>query len=260
VRPIAGATALVSGGAQGIGAAAVRLLASRGAAVLVADVNHDLGEAVEAEVGGTFVALDVTDPEAWTSIPPVDYAFLNAGTMTKATPCELEDLTLSSWSRVRSVNVDGVVNGLLHLLSSMRAQGGGSILLSGSLAGLASYPPDPFYAATKSLVVSLARSIGDRVDETSVRVNAICPGEVATRMLPADRAELLASRGYRPLSADEVAHAAVEILEQEGSGDVWSLVSGRPKERWVFPPIPRPTKVSPVDQGGSEARQIPPNG
>jgi NAD(P)-dependent dehydrogenase (short-subunit alcohol dehydrogenase family) len=79
-------------------------------------------------------------------------------------------------------------------------------------------------------------------------VNAICPGEVATRMLPADRAELLASRGYRPLSVDEVAQAAVEILEDGGSGEVWSLVSGRPRERWAFPPIPRPTRLSSVDQ------------
>jgi NAD(P)-dependent dehydrogenase (short-subunit alcohol dehydrogenase family) len=250
VRPIDGATALVSGAAQGIGAAAARLLASRGAAVIVADLNVELGKAVAHEVSGTFVALDVSDPLAWGAIPPVDYAFLNAGTMTKATPCTLEDLTLSSWARVRNVNVDGVVNGLLHLLSAMQKRGGGSIVLSGSMAGLASYPPDPFYAATKSLVISLARSIGDCVPETSVRVNAICPGEVATRMLPADRAELLARKGYRPLSVDEVAQAAVEIMEGEGSGEVWSIVSGKPKERWAFPPIPRPAKVA----------QIPPNG
>jgi short-subunit dehydrogenase len=116
------------------------------------------------------------------------------------------------------------------------------------MAGLASYPPDPFYAATKALVISLARSVGDSVAETSVRVNALCPGEVATRMLPADRAELLASRGYRPLSVDEVAEAAVEILEGGGSGEVWSLVSGRTKELWAFPPIPRPIRTGPVDQ------------
>jgi NAD(P)-dependent dehydrogenase (short-subunit alcohol dehydrogenase family) len=145
--------------------------------VVVADVNRELGEALAGEVGGTFISLDVSDPEAWTSIPPVDYAFLNAGTMTKATPCSLEDLTLPSWSKVRSVNADGVVNGLLHLLPTMQAGGGGSIVLSGSMAGLASYPPDPFYAATKALVISLARSIGDSVAETSVRVNALCPGE-----------------------------------------------------------------------------------
>ena len=132
----------------------------------------------------------------------------------------------------------------------MQERGGGSIVLSGSMAGLASYPPDPFYAATKSLVISLARSIGDSVTDTSVRVNAICPGEVATRMLPPDRAELLARKGYRPLSVDEVARAAVEIMEDGGSGDVWSIVSGKPKERWTFPPIPRPAKVT----------QIPPNG
>jgi hypothetical protein len=82
---------------------------------------------------------------------------------------------------------------------------------------------------------------------------------VATRMLPADQAEMLGRRGYRPLSADEVAEAAVQILEGGGSGEVWSLVSGRPKEVWAFPAIPRPVRTGPVDQGpgagGSRSHQ-----
>jgi NAD(P)-dependent dehydrogenase (short-subunit alcohol dehydrogenase family) len=198
MRPLEGATSLVTGGAQGIGAAAARLLASRGSTVVVADVNRTAGQEVAGEIGGRFVDLDVANPAAWGSIPPVDYAFLNAGTMTKSSPCSVDDLTLDSWTRVRSVNVDGVVHGLLHLLSGMAEAGGGSIVLSGSLAGLASYPPDPFYAASKSLVISLARSLGDQAAATSVRVNALCPGEVATALLPPDRAQLLASKGYRP--------------------------------------------------------------
>lgn len=243
MRPLDGATSLVTGGAQGIGAAAARLLATRGSTVVIADVNRPEGEKVAREVGGRFVDLDVANPMAWDSIPPIDYAFLNAGTMTKSTPCNLDDLTLDSWTRVRSVNVDGVVNGLLHLLSGMSEAGGGSIVVSGSLAGLASYPPDPFYAASKSLVISLARSLGDQAAETSVRVNALCPGEVATALLPPDRAELLASKGYRPLTADEVAAAAVAILEDEASGQVWWIVSGRPRETWTFPSIPRPART-----------------
>lgn len=237
-----GAVALVTGGAQGIGAAAARRLAALGASVVIGDLDTDQGEEVAAEVGGRFVPLDVSDPAAWDTVPDVDLAFLNAGRMTSLTPVTVDDLTTPGWERVRRVNADGAVLGVARLLPSMTAAGRGSILLAGSLAGLAAFPPDPFYTATKAAVISLARSVGGLVEGTGVRVNCLCPGEVETRMLPQDRADMLASRGYRPLRADEVAEAAVEVLAGEDTGQVWVLVAGRTKQQWEFPPVPKPLR------------------
>ncbi len=257
---------MVTGAAQGIGAATARLLAANGVAVVVADWDEEQGTALAEEIGGTFLPLDVTDPEAWARVPSVDYAFLNAGTMSQATPCAPDDLQPSVWERVRGVNADGVVNGLLHLLPTMGRSGGGSIVLAGSLAGLASFPPDPFYAGTKALVISLARSIGGMASASGVRVNALCPGEVATRMLPADRADLLRSKGYEPLSPEAVAVAVVEILEHPESGNVWTLVSGRTKDIFTFPDVPRPLRSAdgrgprPPSNAASDAGRTPPNG
>lgn len=243
--PFTGATALVTGGARGIGAAAARRLADAGAEVVVADLEVTLARAVADEVGGTAVHLDVANPEEWASVPDVDYAFLNAGVMTSLEPVTVADLVVPAWERVRRVNADGGVFGLARLLPAMVARGHGSIVLAGSLAGLAEFPADPFYTATKAAVISLARCVGGLVRGSGVRVNCLCPGEVDTRMLPADRAELLASRGYRPLTPEEVAAAAVDILADGESGKVWTLVAGRHKEIFEFPPVPRPLRETP---------------
>lgn len=236
------AAALITGGGQGIGACTARLLSERGCRVVIADVDAEAGEATASDTGAEFIQLDVSDPTSWDHIPPVDYAFLNAGTMTQAEPCRLEDLTGPAWSRVRGVNVDGNALGAVHLSREMARRGGGAILLAGSLAGLAAFPADPFYAATKAFTVALARSLGAMTADDGVRINALCPGEVATRMLPETRARLLSERGYRPLAAEEVARTAVGILEQPGSGEVWVLVSGAEPERWKFPDVPKPAR------------------
>jgi NADP-dependent 3-hydroxy acid dehydrogenase YdfG len=247
VTSIRGGSALVTGGGNGIGAASARLLAQRGAHVVVADVDRDAGQIVAEEIGGTFSPLDVSDAASWAQIPCVDFAFLNAGVISQATACSIGDISADAWSRIRGVNIDGVVGGLLHLLPAMIASGGGSILLAASLAGLVSFPPDPLYAASKALVISLARSVGALATGSNVRINALCPGEVATRMLPTDRAAMLARRGYLPLSPEDVARAAVEVLECPEGGIVWTIVGGRPKEKFVFPDVPRPVRsVAPL--------------
>jgi NAD(P)-dependent dehydrogenase (short-subunit alcohol dehydrogenase family) len=242
---VRGRTVLVTGGANGIGAASVRLLAGHGARVVVADRDEDAGRTLAEEVGARFVPLDVAHPTEWAALPEVDAAFLNAGVMAHGTPCTLADLGLGEWGPVRAVNIEGVVNGLAHLLPGMAERGWGSILLAGSLAGLVGFAPDPFYAASKALVISLARSVGALAAGSGVRVNALCPGEVSTRMLPEDRADLLARRGYRPLHPDEVAIAVVEVLEDSASGQVWSLVQGRPRALVEPTDVPRPLRLRP---------------
>jgi NAD(P)-dependent dehydrogenase (short-subunit alcohol dehydrogenase family) len=243
-RPsLAGRRALVTGGAGGIGAATARALAAMDADVVVADLDDERGTAVAHEVGGTFVHLDVTDPDAWAAVPPVTLAHLNAGMMTKLEPCRLVDFTRDNWRRVREVNVEGVMNGLFSLVPQMQAAGGGSIVVMGSLAGFVAFGDDSFYAAAKATLISLARSLAAPLGEAGVRINAVCPGEVATGMLPANRAELLASKGYRPLSADQVADAVVTALTGDTSGEVFTVTQGRGMEPYAFAGVPRPLRT-----------------
>ena len=238
-----GRRALVTGGAGGIGAATARALAQRGAEVVVADVNRADGRRVADEIGGTFVELDVADPEAWTSIPPVHLAHLNAGTMTRLVPCTLADFTVDNWQRVRDVNIEGVMNGLFSVVPGMRAAGGGSIVVMGSLAGLVGFGDDALYAAAKAFLMNLARSLAAPLGEAGIRINAVSPGEVATGMLPPNRAELLAGRGHHPLSAGTVAEAVVETLTDGGSGNVYTVVQGRGREQYAFGGVPRPERA-----------------
>jgi NAD(P)-dependent dehydrogenase (short-subunit alcohol dehydrogenase family) len=237
-----GQRALVTGGAGGIGAATARALARLGAEVVVADVDRAGGASVAEEIGGTFIPLDVSDPTGWSAIPPVTLAHLNAGTMTKLEPCRLADLTPENWRRIRDVNLEGVMNGLFSLVPGMRAAGGGSIVVMGSLAGFVAFGDDALYAAAKAFLINLARSLAAPLSEAGVRINAVCPGEVATAMLPPNRAELLASRGYRPLSAEDVANAVVATLTGEASGEVLTLVQGRGLEPYGFAGLPRPSR------------------
>jgi NAD(P)-dependent dehydrogenase (short-subunit alcohol dehydrogenase family) len=237
-----GRRTLVTGGAGGIGAATARRLAAAGAEVVVADLDEAAGTAVADEVGGRFVRLDVTDPEAWAEVPPVDLAHLNAGTMTRIDPCTLADLTPANWRRVRGVNVEGVMNGVFALVPGMRERGGGSLVVMGSLAGLVAFPDDALYAATKAFLINLARSLAGPLGEAGIRINAVCPSEVATAMLPPNRAEHLASRGYRALTPDEVAEAVVDTLTSGETGEVFTVVQGRGREPYAFAGLPRPQR------------------
>src|SRR3954468_5614822 len=111
--------ALITGGASGIGAAVARRLAARGTSVVVADVDTDRAESVAAEIGGAFVPCDVRDLDANRAAVAatvdrfggLDLAFLNAGITTGTTLGE--DFDVERYRRAMSVNLDGVVYGVV---------------------------------------------------------------------------------------------------------------------------------------------------
>lgn len=218
-----GRTALVTGGANGIGAATARRLAAAGATVVVADVDVEAGEAVAeaiAGAGGTarFAELDVTDGEAFDALVAdaverhgaLDVLVNNAGT-THLGPLTETDTAVRD--RVIDVNLNGVWNGCRAALRRMVEQGDGRVINVASTGGLLGSPGLATYSATKAAVVNLTRALAGEVGGDGVRVNAVCPGTIDTEL----SADVMA-RQPDPAAARERAaagHALGRIGEPE---------------------------------------------
>lgn len=240
-----GKVALVTGGASGIGAAACRLLASEGARVVVADLDADAARRVAAEVGGSAVGCDVTDPAASEAAVAhaqdehggLDVVLLNAGVAGGF--ATWDDLDLERYRQMTAVNVDGVVFGLRAALPALRRRGGGSIVVTASLAGLAPAPATPVYALSKAAVVHLVRSMAPPLGLEGVRLTALCPGFVQTPLLRG-MVERFDEAGFPLLTADEVAAAAVELAVDGEPGACVVVQPGREPAAYAFRGVPGP--------------------
>ena len=209
--------ALVTGAAGGIGSAIVRRLENEGYEVLATDVDE----------------LDVSDPAAWTDLPPLDVACLNAGVTTRA--ASIAELSDGEYRRVVGTNADGVAFGVRALARSMPA--GGRIVVTASLAGLTDLANDPLYAATKHFVVGLVRSVAPQLAERGISINAVCPGIADTPMIDGMRAAL----GDFPLLAPEdVVEAVLAALNDDETGQAWVVQPGREPLKFRFPGVPGP--------------------
>ncbi len=230
-----GELALVTGAASGIGAATARRLATDGAEVLVCDVADEAGTAVSDAVDGTYVHLDVGDPEAWAALGTrlagragrLRRVHLNAGVLSAPAPTPFLELPAARLDRVRAVNLDGVVLGVHTLAPLMASRGGGAIVATASLAGLGPYADDPMYAATKHAVVGFVRSVAPQLAGHGVRVHAICPGGVDTGLLDRDRKDQIVAAGRPMLDPDDVAAAVMALLAADDAGQVVTIVHGR---------------------------------
>ncbi|MCH0564210.1 MULTISPECIES: SDR family NAD(P)-dependent oxidoreductase [unclassified Streptomyces] len=240
-----GKVAIVTGGASGLGRATALTLAEAGARVVVADLDARGGREVAEMAGGHFRACDVSDPDANRALVEfteeqcggVDIALLNAGV---ATGCGLgEDFDLARYRRAMGANLDGVVFGTHALLPAMRARGGGVIVATASLAGLAAVPLDPLYAANKHAVVGLARSLGPALATENVRFNAVCPGFAESRIIDPLR-DMLAEQGLPIIPAQVVADTVLRIVAGGGTGECWFIQAGRDPEPFRFRTVPGP--------------------
>ena len=176
-----GKTALVTGAAQGIGAACAAALAGAGAAKLVlVDLDGAALEAMDLPCEVVRVAGDVTDEALWARVEeacgPLDLAVLNAG--IAGTPALLADMSYADWRRVVSVNLDGL---FLSLRSTMKlAAKGAGVVLTASVAGVKAEPGTGPYGASKAAVLHLAKIAAKEGARRRIRVNAIAPGGVDT--------------------------------------------------------------------------------
>ena len=252
-----GAVVLITGGANGIGAAAARQAARNGARVVIADVD-ERGADLATQINGRFVRCDVREQAdhqaavdaAVEAFGGLDVAFLNAGVST--TSVRLGNgpaWDLAAYRRAFGINVDGVFFGVNAALPAMRARGRGALVLTASLAGLTAVPQDPIYAATKHAVVGLARALGPALAAEHIAVNALCPGFADTAINRPVR-HLIDAAGIPLMPADEVAGAFLAILASDRTGEAWYVQPGRPAEPFAFRNVPGPRAPDGSKVGG----------
>jgi NAD(P)-dependent dehydrogenase (short-subunit alcohol dehydrogenase family) len=191
LRSYAGAVAVVTGAASGLGRALAEELAARRAEVVVADRQEDLAHYVADEInaaGGraTATGLDVRDHEQVRSLIEesyqrtgrLDYVFNNAGV---AVGGFTHRMSIADWNGMIDVNLKGVVHGLHAAYPIMLRQGFGHIVNTGSITGLTLGPPG--YGATKAAIVSASLALRVEAEAHGVRVSVICPGAVKSPMI-----------------------------------------------------------------------------
>lgn len=232
LRVFDGGTAIVTGGASGIGLALAQALAERGCEVVLADRQIESAEEAAAAIGssgGTATAseLDVTDADAVERLVRetaertgrLDFVFNNAGIGIGG---PLERQTADDWRLIVDVNLLGVANGVQAAYPLMIEQGFGHIVNTSSLSGLFPTPGGVSYAATKHALIGLSTTLRAEAASKGIRVTVLCPGVVRTPALEhggkygkhvgdlSVEQEREIQEARRPISAEEFASKALD--------------------------------------------------
>lgn len=191
---LAGKVALVTGGSGGIGEATARRFLAEGARVMLVDVNEDalirVAKAIAAPSDKLAVSVSDVSVEADVKryvaqcverFGGVDVLFDNAGIEGKIGP--LANLAVEDFDRVLAVNVRGAFLGIKHVVPEMIKRGGGSIVVTSSVAGLIGSPGLSAYVTSKHAVIGLARTAAAELAPLKIRVNTVNPGPIDNRMM-----------------------------------------------------------------------------
>lgn len=223
--------ALITGGAQGLGADITRSFHREGASVFIGDINETEGQKTARELDGAlFLKLDVTSEESWESALAavlakagrLDVLVNNAGINIRK---NIEEMPEESFDSMLAVNLKGPFLGIKHVLPIMRASGGGTILNMSSICGLVGHKyTNEAYTTTKGALTLLTKSIASRYAKDNIRCNSVHPSTVDTPFVqavlqdPARRAERF---GEIPLgriaTTQDVANAFVFLASDDAS-------------------------------------------
>jgi NAD(P)-dependent dehydrogenase (short-subunit alcohol dehydrogenase family) len=183
-----GKRTVITGAASGIGEATARLFAAEGASVVLADVDDGRGSRLAAVIGerAVFVQADVSreldvDLAVATSVQVfggLDVMFNNAG--VPGSIGGIEDIDVAAWDHTLGVHVRGVFLGIRAAARVMRPQGYGSIINTSSVAAFRANMAGHDYSAAKAAIRQLTVTTANELGEHGVRVNAVCPGAIAT--------------------------------------------------------------------------------
>ncbi|GEP26283.1 MULTISPECIES: glucose 1-dehydrogenase [Cryobacterium] len=186
---LAGKVALISGAAQGMGAAHARTMIREGARVVLGDIGDAQGEALADELGvnARYVHLDVTDSEDWDravavaveSFGGLDILVNNAGI---AEFVSLEDTTMELWDRTIAINLTGAFRGIQAALPALKQSEHASIINISSIAGFVGFEGLGVYNASKFALRGLTKSVALDLAADGIRVNSVHPGAVRTPM------------------------------------------------------------------------------
>ena len=217
---VEGKVAIVTGGASGIGAACAATLAREGAKVVVTDLDDSRGEALVAEIGSAggeaiFLHQDVSLEESWPGIieaaerrfGPLNVMVANAGI---GILCKAIEMSLADWRRQTAVNLEGVFLSVKYAVPVMRRAGGGSIIITSSVAGLRGSAGLAGYCATKGGVRLFAKAVAMEcaAEADGIRVNTVHPGVIDTPIWT----KLSGSGGRNvPIDPNEVAKTGVPL-------------------------------------------------
>ena len=229
-----GKVAIVTGGANGMGAEECRIFAREGANVVIADILEEEGRKVEAEIaeaGGdaVFVRLDVTSEAAWEAAVEtavarygrLDVLVNNAGIGMGNTP---NNLRVEDWDALMNINAKGVFLGMKYAIPEMQKAGGGSIVNISSISGIVGQKAVHMgYNASKGAVRLVTKSAAVQYAQDGIRVNSVHPGLMPPMLTsaantPGVRSEMLAGVPMgRTGRREEVGYAALFLASDEAS-------------------------------------------
>ncbi len=223
--------AVITGAASGIGRATAIRFAAEGAAVVVADLNIDGGEATVRECReqagrAVFQKTDVSGEadiksmiaRAVAEFGRLDITFNNAGFVGALGP--LEEISAENWDRTHTVLLRGVFLGIKYSIPEMRNAGGGSIISTASIAGMRGGRGPTVYSAAKAGVINLTHCAAVELGKDRIRVNCICPGGIVTPItgdLASEREQALAQSQpiRRAGQPDDIAAMALFLASDE---------------------------------------------